>query len=71
MAKYGNREKENIYLIPAYVNIDTAHNYRKLSAPINSRNSEKITRLNSGVHPSTEGYQQMADSLYSWVKSIF
>ncbi|MBU0715534.1 MAG: SGNH/GDSL hydrolase family protein [Verrucomicrobia bacterium] len=71
MAKYGNREKENIYLIPAYVNIDTVHNYPKLSAPINSRNSEKITRLNNGVHPSAEGYQQMADSLYFWVKSLF
>jgi len=71
MVKYGNREKENIHLIPAYVNIDAVHNFPKIAAPINSRNSEKITRLGNGVHLSAEGYQQMADSLYFRVKSLF
>jgi len=71
MAKYGNREKENIYLIPAYVNIDAVHNYPTQSVPINTRNTEKILRLCNGVHPSAEGYRQMADSLYYWVKGLF
>jgi len=70
MAKYGRREKENIYLIPAYVNIDTAHNYPTQSVPVNARNTEKILRLCNAVHPSAAGYRQLADSLYFWVKCI-
>lgn len=70
MARYGGRENENIYLIPAYVNIDTARNYPAQSAPANSRNTNAVLRLCNGVHPSAEGYRQMADSLYCWVKGI-
>jgi len=50
MAKYGRREKENIYLIPAYVNMSPRFCYN--------------------VHPSADGYRQMANSLYYWVKGI-
>ena len=70
MSKYGNREKENIYLIPAYVNIDAVHNVLKQSVPINARNPEKITRICNGVHLDPIGYQQIADSLYFWVKGL-
>ncbi len=69
--KYGGREKENIHLIPAYVNLDTVHNYPKWPTAVNARNPEKITRLGNGWHPSDEGYGQIADSLYFWVKGLF
>ncbi len=71
LAKYGGREKENIHLIPAYVNLDTVHNYPKWPAAVNARNPEKITRLGNGWHPSDEGYGQIADSLYCWIKGLF
>ncbi|MCX6993695.1 MAG: SGNH/GDSL hydrolase family protein [Kiritimatiellaeota bacterium] len=71
LVKYGNREKENIYLVPVYINLDTAHNYPSYTRPLNARNPETVTRLGNGVHPSENGYRQMADSLYFWVKSLF
>jgi len=70
MMKYGGREKENIYLIPAYVNIDTVHNYPRQTMAVNARNPEKITRQCNGVHPDSSGYKQMADTLYYWVKGL-
>lgn len=68
---YGKREKEDIYIIPVNVNLDTVHNYPMVTGPISSRNPENITRLANAVHPSTEGYLQIADSLYYWMKGLF
>jgi len=68
--KYGGREKENIYLIPAYVNVDTVHNYPGRVMSVNARSSEKIARQCNAVHPDSPGYKQMADSLYYWVKGL-
>jgi len=31
---------------------------------------QQVRRLNNGVHPSAEGYQQIGDVLYSWLKSL-
>ncbi len=69
LAAYAGREQEGIELIPAYVNLDTVNNYPKITAPANARAAVEATRLNNGVHPSREGYHQMADSLYSWLKN--
>lgn len=69
LAEYAGREQEGIELIPAYVNLDALNNYPKIAAPANARAAVEVTRLNNGVHPSREGYHQMADSLYSWMKN--
>lgn len=67
---YGGREEEKIYLVPANVNLDTVHNYPRASMAVNSRNPEIITRQANGVHPAREGYYQIADSIYYWLKSV-
>ncbi len=69
LAEYAGREQEGIELIPAYVNLDTVNNYPKITAPANARTAVEVTRLSNGVHPSREGYHQMADSLYCWLKN--
>ena len=68
--KYNGREKERLYLVPAYVNLDTVRNYPTTEAPANARCTLKIVRQNNGVHPAGPGYLQMADSIYAWMKSL-
>ena len=69
MARYGNREAENLYLIPANVNLDCVHNYPPRTAPWNARAQAKGTRLANGVHPAAAGYRQIGDSIYCWLKA--
>jgi len=52
------------------VNLDAVHNYPATTVPANSRTTEKLSRQCNGVHPSAEGYRQIADSLYYWMKSL-
>ena len=68
IATYGNREKQNIFLVPLYVNIDCVNNFPLRSEPASSRNKTKIVRHINGVHPAKEGYWQIADSFYFWMK---
>ena len=66
--KWGGREAENIFLIPAEVNLDCEHNYPTAAEPFNARNEEQVTRQSNGVHPAATGYRQIADSIYAWLK---
>lgn len=68
MKKFSGREKENLFLVPVYVNLDCVNNYPKKEEQINARNPKKIFRDANGVHPAKEGYLQIADSFYAWFK---
>lgn len=70
LERYGGREKENIFLIPTYLNLDTVHNYPRYTAAWNSRTAETGSRVNNGTHPSPEGYRQVGDSIYCWIKGV-
>ncbi|MCX6984965.1 MAG: SGNH/GDSL hydrolase family protein [Lentisphaerae bacterium] len=65
---FSGREKENIFIIPVYVNIDCVNNYPKREERINARNPKMIFRDINAVHPAKEGNFQIADSFYSWFK---
>lgn len=67
--KYGKREEEFIYLVPANVNLDCAHNYPTLKAPWNAQTKLEGIRLDNAVHPAEEGYHQIGDTVYCWIKS--
>ena len=69
-AHVAGREAEQIYLIPSYVNLDCEQNFPTWTAPANARATGKITRVNNGTHPSEQGYGQIADSIYCWLKSV-
>lgn len=69
LERYSKREAENIDLIPTYVNLDCEHNYPAGQVVANSRSTEKVMRLNNGVHPNGSGYQQIGDSVYCWLKA--
>jgi lysophospholipase L1-like esterase len=68
LRRYANRQAEGIEIIPIYVNLDTVNNMPAHMVPANSRSSRTIRRQNNGVHPLPEGYFQMADVIYYWLK---
>jgi len=68
---FGGQEAQNVFLVPAYVNLDCVHNYPTVETPANARAegpNSKVFRLANGVHPSGAGYKQMADTIYCWMK---
>ncbi len=68
MEKFAGREGENIWLLPAHVNLDTVHNYPTQGEPANARNGTEIARQSNGVHPAPAGYRQIADTIYAWLR---
>jgi lysophospholipase L1-like esterase len=64
--RYGNGA-EGVSLVPAFVNVDTVHNYPQRSAPWNARTEETGIRQSNGVHPGVEGYKQIGDSIFCWL----
>jgi lysophospholipase L1-like esterase len=68
--EFGGREKENIYLIPAYLNIDTRNNFPTRLEPVNARSTKKVRLQSNGVHPARPGYYQIADTFYGWMRYI-
>lgn len=69
MQTFGDREKENLYIVPAYTNIDCVHNFPSALKAVNARNETKVERATNGVHPAPAGYMQIADSIFGWIKS--
>ncbi len=68
--RYRGREGEYIYLVPTFVNFDADHDYPTKTASANARASEDMVRVQNGTHPSPEGYQHIADSIYCWLKAM-
>ncbi len=69
MEKYGKRERDNIYLVPSNVNLDCVNNYPAIKTAYNSETKIEGIRLNNGVHPSAEGYRQIGDTIFCWIKA--
>lgn len=69
--KYGGREKEGIYLVPSYVNMDCVYSFPAQNSPANARTTAIKSRMSNGTHPAGPGYMQMADSIYNWIKATY
>lgn len=69
ISEYGSRTAEGIYVLPTNVCIDDYYGYSKKPAAVNSRYSGAISRMIDGVHPSTDGYEQIADCIWCWIKN--
>ncbi len=67
-ATFSGREAENVFIVPAYVNLDCVHNVITQKVAVNARNPEIVVRQANGVHPDGTGYRQLADSIYNWLK---
>lgn len=61
-----------VYTIPFNVNLDAVYNVQKSTVAANARNStDTVTKYTNSVHPAQSGYDQMADTLYAFIKSFF
>jgi hypothetical protein len=67
---YGNRESEAIYLVPVKINVDCQHNFPSVTGPWNAQTKAEGPRLNNALHPAPEGYRQIGDTIYCWMKSL-
>jgi lysophospholipase L1-like esterase len=66
MGRFSGRP--GIELIPLHVNLDTARNMHTEVTAANARNARLEECQSNGVHPAVEGYRQMADVLFAWLK---
>ncbi|MEH7251893.1 SGNH/GDSL hydrolase family protein [Neobacillus niacini] len=69
---FRNSEGSGIFLIPINASIDTRFGFESETVQVNARNSLTVTRpkANSGVHPYTPGYWQIADVYWYYLKSF-
>lgn len=66
---YGGREAEGLFLVPAFVNLDTVYGFPRATVPANAHADVQVPRMSNGVHPATAGYRQIGDAIYCWLKS--
>jgi lysophospholipase L1-like esterase len=59
--KYGNSEDQKIFLVPVYTSLDCINSYPKDS---------KTGKLCNSVHPAKDGYNQIGDAIYCWLKAV-
>lgn len=69
-ADFSGRENAGIQLVPAHLSLDPVHGFPAVSVPVHSRTEVTMNRQNNGVHPSAEGYRQIGDAVYAWLRSF-
>jgi len=67
--RYAGRDGDGITLIPAFLSLDCRHNFPQAEAPWNAHTTLTGLRLINGVHPAPEGYGQIGDAVYCWLKT--
>ena len=70
MQKFAKNNPYNVQIVPVYLNLDCENNFPIAQEFINAGNKRKMARLNNGVHPSADGYRQIGDTFYCWMKSV-
>ena len=69
-ATFSGREVDRIHLVPAHLNLDPVHGFPTVTAPAHARTETTVVRHSNGVHPSAEGYRQIGDAVYAWMRSF-
>lgn len=67
---FGNRDKSNVYLVPAWLNLDPIDGFPSRESKAHAHSETIARRQINGVHPSREGYRQMGDAIYAWIRSF-
>ena len=70
MEKFAKHNPYNIRIIPAYLNLDCENNFPTVSESVSQGSGKKVIRQNNGVHPAPDGYRQLGDSFYCWLKAV-
>jgi lysophospholipase L1-like esterase len=69
LERYAPRAGDRIWIVPGWPNLDCLHNYPQTVAPWNAQTESAGSRINNSVHPAAEGYRQIGDSIYVWLKA--
>jgi lysophospholipase L1-like esterase len=67
---FGDRETDGVYLVPAWLNLDPVNGFPATKAAAHARSAAEVIRQSNGVHPSAEGYRQIGDAVYAWLRSF-
>lgn len=67
---FGGREAEHLHLVPAWLSLDPVHGFPVRTEKAHARTEAEVERQSNGVHPSAEGYRQLGDALYAWLRSL-
>ena len=65
---YDNREDENLFLVPVYLNVDPLNDFNTTTTQISNRNPKTMTICSDHIHPSNIGYYKIADVIYGYIK---
>lgn len=68
LKEFEPRVSERIYLVPSNLFLDTENNFKTSDLPIDNYNTTLVKTQNDDVHPSANGYKQMADIYIGIVK---
>lgn len=70
--EFKDKEKDGVFLVPVYTNLDTQYNMGIEYVQANARSPETIetTIANGSVHPNEFGYWQIADVYWFFLKSF-
>lgn len=66
--KVKNSKDPKLVIIPTVSNLDCENNFPVHEVAINAGNAKQTTRQSNGVHPAVEGYKQIGDTYYAWLK---
>ena len=69
-ADYGDREDENIFIAPAYKNIDRDYDYEKAVQAVSTRNPATKSVTWDNVHVSRYGFYKISDEWYSVLQRL-
>lgn len=68
---YDNRQGENIFVVPNYLNVDLYNDFPMSEFPLSARNSTTTLLATDVVHPSsTAGMLKIADVYYYFIKYL-
>ena len=67
---FSDREESNVYLVPAWLNLDPIDGFPSRESKAHAHSETMVRRQINGVHPSQEGYWQMGDAIYAWLRSF-
>lgn len=64
------KEYENVYAISLAGQFDSEYSYPTITRQVNSRSRITETVQSNGVHPSAEGYDQIADAVFRQLNAL-
>ena len=67
---FGGKEKENIYLMPAYLSLNPQMGFKQIEPVIDEFNQSHALIVTDTTHPNDIGYNALAQMTYQYLKFI-